>query len=159
MNIGAAGLQLKAGNAIGAGANHLEIAVATLSASAGAGGMYLDEADGLTVSSLAVQAQRIDGAALATTTANAAQADLRTTANGNIVLQSASGALVFNDGDSNGSAVAANGSGNILLSGGSLAVNAAIASATGNVSMLAGRRHRHGGQYRRQRRASAPGRW
>ncbi len=137
LNIGAAGLQVKAGNAIGAGANHLEIAVATLSASAGAGGMYLDEADGLTVSSLAVQAQRIDGAALATTTANAAQADLRTTSNGNIVLQSASGALVVNDGDSNGSAVAANGSGNILLSGGSVAVNAGIASATGNVSLLA----------------------
>jgi len=137
LNIGAAGLQLKAGKAIGAGLNHLEISVSSLSAAAGAEGMYLDEADGLTVTALAVQAQRIDGAAGATSTANAAQAGLRTAANGNIVLRSASGAVTLDDADANGGAIAAGGSGNVLLSAGAIKVNAGVASASGNVSLLA----------------------
>jgi len=132
LNIGAAGLQLKAGNAIGAGSNHLEVAVSTLSAAAGAGGMYLAEADGVTVAALAVQAQRIDGNAVAVATANAVQADLRTTAGGNIVLSSAGGALVLGGG-----AVAADGGGNVLIAGGDIAVNGNLTSAGGNVTVLA----------------------
>ena len=139
VNITAAGLLMKAGTGIGSGANHLEIAVGTLSAQAGAAGLYLTESDGVTVAALAVQANHVDAAAVVTATTSAAQADLG--AGGNIVLISNGGTLTLNDGDGDGRALLAGGAGNVLLSalgaGASLVLNANAGSGSGHVTLSA----------------------
>ena len=139
IDISGAGLLLKAGNGIGSGSVALGITVSTLTASAGAGGMYLNETDGLTLGTLTVQANRVDATGATTLTTNAAQSDLITSANGNIVLVSNSGTLSLNDGDSNSSAVSANGSGNVLIaalgSNATLSINAGVNSGSGNVTL------------------------
>ena len=132
VNVLAAGLQLRAGGAIGDASNPLEISVATLAAQAGADGMYLLESDGLTVDTLTVQVNRVDGSGNATATANAPFGNLSTSGAGNIVLRSTSGDLTVSDD-------VTVGSGNILLQAvaGNLTLNSAIQAGSGSVSLSA----------------------
>ena len=136
-DITAGALLLKAGNGIGSAASHLEISVATLSAVAGAGGLFVSESDGLTVGALAVQANRVDGAGLATATGNAAQSGLASAAAGAIVLTSVDGNITLDR------AVNAAGSGNVLIAAlganADLVLNSSLTVGSGSVALQAGR--------------------
>ncbi len=140
-DITAVSLRLNAGTVMADSVNHLETTVGSLTASS-AGSVYLLEADDLTVGSVAVSVNRVGSAAAVTTVTDAAQADIRTSANGNIVLRSTAGDLTLSDGNTDGVALSANGSGNVLVeamnAGKSITVNADVSTGTGNVSVLAG---------------------
>jgi hypothetical protein len=131
-DIEAAGLLLNAGGGIGTGSNHLEIAATTLSANAGADGIFLSESDGLTVDSLAIQINRVDGSATATATTHLEQDDLETT--GHLVLISATGDLTLSD------EVSAMGAGNVLLQAtvGAITQNNALDGGSGHISLISG---------------------
>ncbi|MBG6078024.1 hypothetical protein [Polaromonas sp. CG_9.11] len=148
LNITASGLRLNAGMGVGQSINHLETTVATVSARATSGGIYLLESDGATVGDVRVTVNRVktDGSVTGSTQSDAAQSDLITTAgNGNIVLTSTSGAITLNDGtaSADNSAISAFGSGNILVqtldAAGNITVNASVNSAGGHMSLNAGR--------------------
>jgi hypothetical protein len=98
VDIMAAGLVLKAGNAIGVGGNAVETTVSTLTANAGAGGLFIAESDGVTVDTLTVNVQRVASNAAVAATSQAAQEDLVATGAGAVVLASATGAVVVNAG-------------------------------------------------------------
>ncbi|WP_416546172.1 hypothetical protein ACHEXK_11130 [Limnohabitans sp. DCL3] len=143
LDLSAVSLRMSAGSAIAASDNHLETAVGTLSAQAAGGGVFMLEADDLTVGSVAVSVNRVGSTAAVTAVSDVAQADVRTTgANGAIVLRSTAGSVTLNDGDADGVAISANGSGNVLVqainAGKSITVNADVSSETGNLSVLAG---------------------
>lgn len=127
VDIFAGSLQLVA-NAIGVGSNALETSVAVLSAQAGSGGMYLRETDAVTVDTVAIQVNRVDGRGATAATVNAAQANLA--AAGNVVL--ASGALTISD-------LVSSSAGSVLLqAAGDMTINDAISAAAGSVSLSAG---------------------
>jgi len=132
VDIVAGGLQLSAASSIGVSGNPIETTVSTLAGTAGAGGIYLRESDGLTVGSVAVAVNAVgtDGAATLGTAASLAGL----TAGGNAVLVSAAGDLSVVQ------AVTAAGAGNVLLqaSNGTLTLDAALASGSGQVSLIAG---------------------
>ncbi|MCX6937742.1 MAG: hypothetical protein NTU80_07550, partial [Verrucomicrobia bacterium] len=139
----ASSLRVRAGTAIGSAGNHLETTVATLSALASSGGIFLTESDGLTVTDTAGQYYVVasDGT-VGSVIVTAAQADLTTqAANGSIVLVSTTGDIVLDDGTApaGGTAVSANGSGSILIDSlaGSLTANADILSGTGHITLKA----------------------
>jgi hypothetical protein len=140
VDVVAAGLRIVAGVGAGEATNHLDTTVATLTARATSGGIYLTETNALTVDDVAVTIQRVNTDATVTATTDATQSDVRTTAgNGSIVLVTG-GNLIVNDGtaaaDTTG--VAAHGSGNILLSTtGSTTVNADLSSTSGHITVLA----------------------
>jgi hypothetical protein len=144
-NLSASGLLLKAGTAIGAADDALETSVGTLSASAGGGGIYLSESNGVTVDTVGVSVQRVDETA-SVAAAGASQADLTTSGvAGNIVLV-AQGTITLNDGTPGdvgmaNTAVSANGAGSILMdaqgAGSSLVLKANVVSATGQLSLHA----------------------
>ncbi|WP_426210262.1 LEPR-XLL domain-containing protein [Massilia sp. TWP1-3-3] len=121
------GLQLRAGGAIGSGGNHLETTVGTLTAQAGALGMYVSETNALIVDTLTIQANRVGASGAAVATVNAAQSNLQS--GGDIVLVSNAGSLAISD-----TVLAA---GNVLLqsSTGGLVVNSAITSTGGAISL------------------------
>ncbi|MFO0447295.1 MAG: beta strand repeat-containing protein, partial [Pseudomonadota bacterium] len=149
-DIEAASLRLDAGIAVAQTVNHLDTTVATISARAAGGGIYLSEADAITVNTVEVIVRRVSTTATTSAVTDASQSDLRTTgANGNVVLV-AGGTVTLNDGTANtgaagvaGTAVSANGSGNILIqalgAGTDITANADIVSGSGNVSVLAAR--------------------
>jgi hypothetical protein len=142
-DITASALRLSAGAAIADSVNHLETTVATLSALAAGGGIYLLEADDLTVGSVSVSLNRVGTAAAASAVSESAQTDLRTSGgDGAIVLRSTAGNLTLSDGNADGVAISANGTGNVLLqalgASKSITVNADVASSAGNLSLLAG---------------------
>ena len=86
--ITADGLSLTAGSGIGAGSNVLNTSVDTLSASAGSDGMFVTEANGVTIDSVTTTVQRVDATGLddnLTDTAHT-QEDLTATVDGAIVL-------------------------------------------------------------------------
>jgi hypothetical protein len=139
-DITALGLRLNAGTVIADSVNHLETTVGTLTAAA-AGSVYLLEADDLTVGSVAVSVNRVGSAAGVTTVSDTDQADVRTSANGNIVLRSTAGSLTLNDGNTDGVALSAHGTGTVLLqaqgTGSDLTLNASVLSGTGHVTLKA----------------------
>lgn len=114
----AAGLRLSAAVGIGSSAERLDTAVATLSARAGSGGIWLQESDAVRVGDVAVSVKRVSTlATTATDIADATQSDLLTTHNGSIALLTLSGSIVFDDGSApaNGSGVHADGTGSLSL--------------------------------------------
>ncbi|AEG31126.1 LEPR-XLL domain-containing protein [Thiomicrospira cyclica] len=135
-NIFANGLILKAGTAIGSGTNHIDISVTTLSASAGSGGVFLTESDGLIVDEVDFNVSRVNSQA-GVTNQNSTQEDLRTTDNGAIVLNVAAGNLTLNGGTANTPGLVADGSGNVLLNlgAGNLQANASLDAGTGSISI------------------------
>ena len=153
-DISAAGLRLNAGVGIGTGANPIETTVATVSARAQGGGIYLLEADALSVDDVGLSVNRVASNATTSTTdtTDAVQSDIRTTGgNGNIVLRTTNGKITLNDGTAadDDTAISANGTGNILVeaigAGTDIEANADVitlntagtASGTGNISVLA----------------------
>jgi hypothetical protein len=113
LDIAASSLKLTAGNSIGAGGNHLELSVATLSAVASSGGLYLTETDAVTLGTVQGQSGLTSG--------------------GNLVLVSG-GALTADTSVNSGT----NGGGNVLLDAtGDLDLNAGVTATGGHISLLA----------------------
>ncbi|MDQ8195166.1 hypothetical protein QEH59_12070 [Coraliomargarita sp. SDUM461004] len=138
-NLAASRLRLNAGAGIGAGNRHLAIAVRELSANALNGSVFISEADDLTVTSVSVATNRVSSTATTATQTDAAQSDLRSGGNGDIVLLSETGSIILNDGNSDSAVVVADGSGSILIGVASdLEVNSAVRSGTGDISLIAG---------------------
>ncbi|MEY8876303.1 MAG: beta strand repeat-containing protein, partial [Leptothrix sp. (in: b-proteobacteria)] len=144
-NLSAASLRLQANGAIGTALNPLTLAAGTLSArSAGVGsaGLFLSEADAVTVDTVAVSVARVSAAGTTSSVTDAAQADLVALGGGDIVLQAA-GNLTLNDGSGSGVgtgdgvAVSTQGAGNVRLvsQGGAVTVNAGLVTDRGNVDL------------------------
>lgn len=121
----------------------LRIEVATVAATAGAGGINLLEATDLAVANVGMSVNRVGASGAVAALAPATGSDLRTLNNGSIVLQTVNGRLVLNDGASNNIAVSAHGSGNILLAAGGagrdVVAAADLLSGTGHITVLAAR--------------------
>ena len=98
VDITAGALMLSAGNSIGNVGNALEISVDTLSASAGAGGLYVLESDGLAIGSVAVTGEGAVQVNVASGNLTLGVGGIQTTGAGTVVLgtQSASGAVTLN---------------------------------------------------------------
>ena len=142
-DVTAAGLVLRAGTGVGSGLNHLETAVGTLSASVGAGGLFVSETAGLTVDRQTVTVQRVatDGSvpAGALGTVAVTQQDLTATGAGHIVVEVVSGDLVLQPGTSNTAAVLLDAGHVRLAAGGGLNLNGAlIGTGGGAVTLVAG---------------------
>ncbi|MDZ5461786.1 hypothetical protein, partial [Azohydromonas lata] len=142
-NVSATNLRLQAGGAIGTAARHLTLAVSTLSARGA--GVFVDEADALTVGNVGVSVTELGAGTATTVVSDAAQSDLVSLNNGHIVLV-AGGTVTLNDGTANGgsagvagTAVSAAGTGSILVqaTSGDVIVNSDIASGTGHVTLKA----------------------
>ncbi|MBP6900713.1 MAG: hypothetical protein KBC73_11520, partial [Burkholderiaceae bacterium] len=143
IDVTAAGLVLRAGTGVGSGANHLETAVDTLSASVGAGGLFVSESSGLIVDRQTVAVQRVAAnasvPASASGTATVTLQDLTATGSGSIVVEVASGAFTLQPGTANTAAVLLDSGHLRLASGGSLALNGGlIATGGGAISLLSG---------------------
>ena len=148
-NINGQSISLRAGGSIGTESDRLETRVTTLAALA-ATGIFISEANGLTVDTVAEVTVRINDPVHvnfnSTTTAvpeiRTVQSleDLTTTSNGPIRIRTGSGSLTINSGvDSRG--ILAEGTGEILLNAvgsvSDLAINASMSSATGSVLLTA----------------------
>lgn len=105
-------VRITAGTAIGAG-NALDLAVTTVAAQAGAGGIFLVDDNDLTIGTVAgVQVQRVAGdgvAALNPAPAAVALSGLTSSAGGHIVMFTLNGTLTV------AQAVSAGGAGNVFL--------------------------------------------
>ena len=143
VDIIASGLILKAGNGIGTGSNHIESTVTTLTASAGAGGLFVTESDGVRVTTLTISVNRVATDATvpasASGTATVTLEDLKSTGAGAVVLEVKAGDLDVNEGTSLSVGVQS-ATGNIRLQSvtGNINLNAGVLSSGGNVSLLAG---------------------
>ncbi|HEY9107446.1 MAG TPA: hypothetical protein VIN58_12280, partial [Roseateles sp.] len=117
VDVTAPALRLVAGNGIGSDAERLQTQVATVSARAGSGGIWLLEADAVTVDDVSVSVTHLSTTGQASTVTDAVQSDLITSANGSIGLRTLAGGIVLNDGSApaNGVAVKADGSGQVSL--------------------------------------------
>jgi hypothetical protein len=133
LNVNAAALRLASGVNIGSTTDELQVRVATLAAAATAGSVYVLDTLAETIGSVSVTLQPVglDGTLQSAVTDSGAGV-ATSGANGNIVLQTSSGALTL------GSAVSANGSGNVLIQSraGAVTLNAGVSSGSGNVSVL-----------------------
>ena len=132
VDIVAGGLQLRAGNAIGSGANAIETNVVIATAQAGAGGVYLAETNALTLAGVTVQVNRVGATGAAVATTDAARNGV-SAQGGNVVLVSNGASLVVNG------AVASNG-GNLLLqaAGGGMVLNATVDAGGGALTLTSG---------------------
>ncbi len=138
IDITAAGVLLQAGDAVGQGANALETAATTLSASAAAGGVFLTESSGLRVDTVSVTVNRVAADASAAALAAATQEDLRTGEASALTLTVLAGDLTV-AGGSVSAASGINSGGAVLLDAraGKVQLDAALQSAGGAVSLLA----------------------
>jgi hypothetical protein len=138
-DIVAGALRLWGANGIGAATEHLKIDATTLSAHAGAGGIFLLESNAISVESTAVAVRRVDTDAASSLVTDAAQTDVRTSANGSVVLQTVSGDFTLAAGND----VAADGTGRVLLqtaaTGGNfnLHLDGSVLSGSGDLTVLA----------------------
>ncbi|HEY9028568.1 MAG TPA: hypothetical protein VIP05_30040, partial [Burkholderiaceae bacterium] len=120
--VGATSLRLNAAVGVGGSSDRLDIAVQRVSARAAGGGIWLQEADAVTITDVAVSVRRVS--TLATTTAtvdDATQSDLVTTGgNGSIALATTNGSINFADGTApaDGRSVTADGTGSVSLKAG-----------------------------------------
>ena len=144
MNVTATTLRLEADDAIGTAARHLTTTVTTISASStgtDAQGIYVTEADSDhrvdSISASATTAFNTDGST--STLTDAAQADLVSGNNGDIVLTTLAGSIVINDGDSDSLGVVANGSGNVRID-----ANGTGSDVTNNAQINSSYRPHHG---------------
>ena len=135
VNVTAAGLRLNAAIGAGTGTDALQTHVATTSAVAGAGGVYLLDNQADSLGSVAVTINQVAASGATATVTDAPQVGISVSAGGNVVVQATAGNLGV-DG-----VVDANGGGNLLLqsSAGTLAINANVTStgtAAGSLSLL-----------------------
>ena len=145
-NVVASGLRLNAGTGVGLSGTHLITSVATLSANAGSGGIFItQQLQAVAINSVAVTVAKVGSDATTSAVTDAAQSDLVTGSNGSIVLQSAAGTITLNDGTApaDGIAVNANGTGNVLIqaqgAGTDVLANANVISGSGNITVLGAR--------------------
>ena len=136
----AAKLTMSAGTDIGAGDNHIETTVATLSALAGgANGLFVTETDGVDVAEVAVNVYRIDSdGAVPEITTDYTVSDLEETGSGHVVLVAGSDITVSDGGDADGIGVNTVGTGNVLIhsTGGSVVIAGDVGAGGGNVSVI-----------------------
>ncbi len=120
--VSAAALRLNAAVGVGSASESFDTAVQRISARAAGGGIWLLEADAVTITDVAVAVRRVSSAATtAVTISDDAQSDLITTAgNGSILLATSNGNISFLDGSApaDGRSVTAHGSGSVTLSAG-----------------------------------------
>jgi len=136
-DIVAGNLRIQAGMGAGSGLNGLDTSVVNISASVGSGGLFINEADTLTVTTIAAMSVQRVGA-VATLVTDVAQSDLLASANGAIVVN-AGGSIIVNDGDANLLGIQAQGVGNVLLNAGAggIVVNTALDGGAGSISLVA----------------------
>jgi hypothetical protein len=144
-NVFASATRLTAHGGIGSADSSIKLEVITVSASAGAGGINLNDFSQITVNTVdRVPVNRVQANGSTATEQDAAdQSDLVTTANGNIILRTTNGGIVINDGtapaDTNG--INANGSGAVTLqakgASQTLTVNAKVRSGSGAITVQA----------------------
>ncbi len=108
-------LQLAATDAIGAAANALETRATTLSAAAGAGGLWLAEADALTIGATAVAVQRVAADGSSARLDAPSQEDLVVAEGGTLALVLRSGDLRLGGGSATPASALVAGSGPVLL--------------------------------------------
>jgi len=138
-NFTASKLRLNAASGIGQSDRYITTAVAELSARTGNGSIYITDIDSVTITSVAVTTNRVSSTATLASQTDAAQADLRSGGNGNIVLTSQSADIFLNDGNSDGSVVVADGAGSILLvASRNMSINSGVFSGSGNITLGAG---------------------
>lgn len=137
-DITAGPLALTATTAIGAGGNALEISATTLAAAAGSGGLFVAEANGLTVGATAVAVQRVAADGSTTRLDAPAQEDLVVADSGALVLVLHSGDLRLGAGSATPAAALVAGSGPVLLQaeGGRVVVDSGLFGG-GPMSLLA----------------------
>ena len=120
--------------------NALDVEVGSLSASAGAGGIHLEESDDLTVGPVAVSVYRVgnDGElTLSPDITDESQSDLVTTQSGGAIVLIVGLELTLSDGDTDYTAVEAHTTGNIRLEAGNgVLVNSAVKSGSGAITLL-----------------------
>jgi hypothetical protein len=144
------GLRLAAADSIGTASNHLRTNAAVLSARSSEGSLFLTDSSSTIVASVRVATNEFTATAGSVAVVDAAQSDLVTLNNGDIILVLTAGNLTLNDGttsvnqvagdsrSADGSAVVADGSGRIYLeAAGSLIADADILSDTGLITILA----------------------
>ena len=142
-NVTAAALEVTASAAVGAVNTPLVIAVGTVAASAGSGGIdLLQGGSAIAVNTVSVSVNAVGVNAVAVATAAAAQSDLVTTSGGSIVLVASGGTVTLNDGaNANAVAISAGGAGNVTVqavgAGANLVLNAAVDSGSGAVVLSA----------------------
>ena len=139
-NVTATDLRIEATGSVGTAARHVSTDIDNLSAASATGSIFLTEADAATVTAVSVSVTELTSTAATTPVSDAAQSDLITGTNGDIILVATTGDLTFNDGsNTDATAVRANGTGRILLAAadGSLTANADILSTSGIVTLSA----------------------
>ncbi len=122
--------------------NAIDIQVMTLAARS-AEGIYLSEADGLTVDATEeLEVQQVRFNSTRTSFHDLSLSDLETTTNGTIAIVSFTGNIAIQDGDGDNFGVIANGTGDILLLAqdlaGDIIVNANVFSDLGQIQFHAG---------------------
>ncbi|NBV86835.1 MAG: hypothetical protein EBS01_11395 [Verrucomicrobia bacterium] len=109
------GLLLLAADGIGTAGNAIETTVTTLTASAGAGGIFLAETDSLSIGGVSVTVSRVEQDATLTALSAISGADVSVTGGGALVL-SAGGALTLTEGgNANAKSVNVSGGGTVHL--------------------------------------------
>ena len=143
--ISAAGARLVAGTGIGLSTNALDTTVATLTARAGAGGVFVLEADDLAIDDVDVTITRVAADASTSIQTDALQSDVVTTAAGDIVIETTAGTLTLNDGtaSADGNALVADTTGDVRLAAlgalTDLVLNADVRSGDGHLTLAAAR--------------------
>jgi hypothetical protein len=102
-----------------------------------ANGIYVQEADGVTIDSVTVSTDRVNFNSTRTSQSQSLE-DLSTTNNGPVKLQSLSGSIVVNPGTAGTNGITANGTGDILLEtvrSGMIITNADVQSGSGNITL------------------------
>ncbi|MFM7930553.1 MAG: hypothetical protein ACKO9Q_22825, partial [Pirellula sp.] len=114
--------------------NAIGTRVTTLAAESA--GIYVQEADGVTIDLVNVSVDRVNFNSTKTTQSQSLE-DLTTTNNGPVKLQSLSGNIIVNAGAVGAGGVTAHGTGDVLLQAlsGNITSNAVIASGTGNITL------------------------
>ena len=143
-NVIASAARLQAGNGVGQSSDALRTQLTNVTASAGAGGVYLSSDQGETVSHATVQVNKVaqDGTA-GTTITQLLQNGVNTSAAGNVVLQATAGDITLSPGTGAQAAITASGGGNVLVQAvvGAVDVNASVYSdaggtGSGNITVL-----------------------
>ena len=122
--------------------NAIDTQVSILAATS-ATGIYIREADGLTVdNTVAIDVQQVNVDASTTAVSDSTLEDLSTSIDGPIKLQSLTGDIVINSGTLVPFGIQANGTGDVLLqtlaANGDIVVNGVVRSGTGHISLVSG---------------------
>jgi hypothetical protein len=140
-NVAAINLRLQAQAGIGTSARHLTTRINNITALASTGSIYVTEESGATVQNVTVSVTDFNGDTSTSLVTDAAQSDLTTGQNGNIVLIATLGDIILNDGGATNAntTVTAHGTGSILIDAlaGNVTANADIKSTTGHITLKA----------------------